>query len=93
MKFIPQEKLNRWYAVTACGFLLYLIACGVVGQKLAGVIALIFCIIAVYLFFSVSAARSEDKEKVGYNLLWGSGAMALMLGAVAIASIKLWLEL
>ena len=93
MKFIPQEKLNKWYAGTACGFLLYLIACGVVGQKIAGVIALVFAVIAVYLFFSASAARSEDKEKVGYNLLWGSGAMALMLGAFAIASIKLWLGL
>lgn len=93
MKFIPQEKLNKWYSITACGFLLYLIACGVVGQKIAGVIALVFAVIAVYLFFSASAARSEDKEKVGYNILWGSGAMALMLGAFAIASIKLWLGL
>lgn len=91
--WIPVEKLNKWYTVTACGFLLYLIACGVVGQKLAGVVALIFFVIAAYLFFSASAARSKDKEKVGYNLLWGSGAMALLLGAGTYLSLKLWLGL
>lgn len=93
MKLIPQEKLNKWYGLTALGFLLYLIACGVVGQKAAGVVAVIFCVIAVYLFISVAAAREDDKQAVGYNLLWGSGALALMLGACAYLSLKLWLGL
>lgn len=91
--FIPVEKLNKWYIVTAGGFVLYLAACAVVGQKIAGVVALVFALIAVRLFLSASAARSEDKERVGYNLLWGSGAMALLLGACTVVSVKLWLGL
>ena len=42
---------------------------------------------------SVAMARKTEKERVGYNLLWGTAALALMLGAFAVLSVKLWLGL
>lgn len=91
--FLSPEKLNKGYVVSALGFVLYLVACGVIGQSKAGVVAVICGLISLYVFLSVAAARGEDEGKVGYNLLWGSAALALMLCACAVVSIKLWLGL
>ena len=91
--FLSLEKLNKGYTVSAVGFVLYLTACALVGQSKAGVVAVIFGLISLYVFLSVAAVRGEDKEKVGYNLLWGSAALALMQCVFAVASIKLWLGL
>lgn len=91
--FLKPEKLNLGYAASAAGFLLYLLVSALVGQSAAGIIAIPFALFSVYLFLSVSAARSDDKEKIGYNLLWGSGALALLHGACAVLSVKLWLGL
>ena len=91
--FLPREKFNLGYTVSAIGFFLYLLAAGLVGQSAAGVVAIVFGPIAVYVFLSVAAVRGEDKDAVGYNLLWGTGALALMLGTVAVLSVKLWLGL
>ena len=91
--FLSPEKLTKGYVVSAMGFVAYLTACAIVGQKVAGIFAIVFALISIYVFLSVAAVRGEDKEKVGYNLLWGSGALALMMGAFAVASIKLWLGL
>lgn len=91
--FLSPEKLNKGYVTSAVGFVAYLAACAGVGQAKAGVLALIFAIVSIYVFLSVAAAREDDKEKVGYNLLWGSGALAIMMCAFAVASIKLWLGL
>ena len=91
--FLAPERLNLGYTISALGFFLYLVVCGMVGQKAAGVVAILFDVFAVYVFLSVADARKQDKEKVGYNLLWGTGALALLLGACAVLSVKLWLGL
>lgn len=91
--FLAPERLNLGYTISALGFLLYLVVCGVVGQKAAGVVSILFGVFAVYVFLSAFAARWKDKEAVGYNLLWGTGALALLLGACAVLSVKLWLGL
>ena len=89
--FLKPEKLNLGYTVSAAGFFLYLLISALAGQSAAGIVAIPFAVFAVYVFLSVSAARSDDKENVGYNLLWGSGALALLLSACAALSVKLWL--
>ena len=91
--FLSPDKLNRGYVISAIGFFLYLVASATVGQKLSGLVAVPFALYAIYVFLSVAAARSEDKEKIGYNLLWGTGALAILLGACAALSVKLWLGL
>lgn len=91
--FLSPEKLNKGYVLSAVGFIAYLTACAVVGQAKAGVVAIIFAVVSIYVFLSVAAARGEDKEKAGYNLLWGSGALALMMCACALLSVRLWLGL
>ena len=91
--FLKREKQNLAYAVCAGGFLLYLLCAALLGQKIAGIIALPFALFSAYVFLSVYAARSDDKESVGYNLLWGSGALMLLHGACAVLSLKLWLGL
>ena len=91
--FLPPEKLNLGYVASAAGFLLYLVTAALAGQKAAGVVAVIFGVFAVYVFFSVAAARKRNKEAVGYNLLWGTAALAMLLGACGVLSVKLWLGL
>ena len=90
---LPPERLNLGYVISAAGFFLYLLAAGVLGQSAAGVGAIVFGVFAVYTFLSVAMARKTEKERVGYNLLWGTAALALMLGAFAVLSVKLWLGL
>ena len=89
--FLKPEKLNQGYVASAVGFVGYLTACALLGQAKAGIVAVLFAAVSIYEFLSVAAARAEDKETVGYNLLWGSGALAIMMCAFAAASIKLWL--
>ena len=90
---LPPERLNLGYVISAAGFFLYLLAAGLISQSAAGVVAIVFGLFAAYTFLSVAAARKEDKERVGYNLLWGSGALALMLCAFGVLSVKMWLGL
>ena len=87
------KELNRGAVVSAVGFLLYLLASAVVPGIVADVIAWVFGLIALYVWFSVMAGRHEDKEKVSYNLLWGQSAVTLMLVACAVLSIRVRLGL
>lgn len=90
--FLPPEKLEKGFVLSAVGFVLYLAACALVGQAKAGVVAVLFAVVSIYVFLSVSAAWGEKEERtIGYNLLWGSGALAIMMCAFSVASIKLWL--
>ena len=92
--FLLQDvgQMKRWAAISGVGFLLYLAAAALV-PKAAVVVAAVFGLAAVRTFFSVSDARQKDKESVSYNLLWGTGALALMLVAFAVLEIKLLLGL
>lgn len=91
--FLPPDQLNRGYVISAAGFFLYLVIAALVNQKIAGIVAVPFTLYAAYVFLSVSAARGEDPESVGYNLLWGSCALMMLLGACGVLSIKLWFGL
>lgn len=92
--FLLQDvgQMKRWAGISGVGFLLYLAAAALV-PKAAVVVAAVFGLAAVRTFFSVSDARQKDKESVSYNLLWGTGALALMLVAFAVLEVKLLLGL
>ena len=82
------KQMNIGAGVSGVGFLLYLAASALKMQLAADMIAVVFGVISLYVFASVSAGRSKDKEAVSYNLLWGTGALALMLTACAVLTVK-----
>ena len=42
--FLSPEKLTKGYVVSAMGFVVYLTACAIVGQKVAGIFAIVFAV-------------------------------------------------
>lgn len=87
------KEMNIGAVVSGVGFLLYLLASAVVPGIVADVIAWVFGVIALYVWFSVMTGRHADKEAVSYNLLWGQSAVTLMLAACAVLSIRVRLGL
>ena len=86
-------QINRWTAISGLGFLLYLGAAALEWILVKDIIAVIFAVIAIITFLSAADLRQKDKEAVSYNLLWGTGSLAIMLGACAVLGIKLRLGL
>lgn len=82
------KQMNIGAGVSGVGFLLYLAASALGAKTAADIIAVVFGVISLYVFVSVSAGRSKDKEAVSYNLLWGTGALALMLAACAVLTLR-----
>ena len=87
------KSLNKWACISGAGFLLYLGAAAMEWILVKDLIAIVFGGIAIFTFSFVADARKKDKEAVSYNLLWGTGSLAIMLGACAILGIKLRLGL
>lgn len=86
-------QMNTGAAVCGGGFLLYL-ALSVLGWETAADVTVVaFGIAAVYVFCSVAAEWARDREAVSYSLLWGTGALALLLGGCGVLTVKLWLGL
>lgn len=82
------KAMNLGAAVSGIGFLLYLAAAALVSSTLADGLAVVFGIIALYVFASVALGRRQDKEAVSYSLLWGQAALTALLAACAILGIK-----
>ena len=91
MQDVP--SMNKGACVSGVGFALYLGAAALGWVLVKDLIAILFGVVAIWTFFSVAEARQKDKEAVSYNLLWGTGSLALMLGACAVLGIKLRLGL
>ena len=87
------RSMNLGAIVSGVGFLLYIGASALEWILVKDIIAIVFGVIAIWTFFSVLDAREKDKEKFTYNLLWGTGALAIMLGMCAYMGIKLRLGL
>lgn len=83
--------MNTGAAVSGLGLLLYLGLSALGRETAADISAVVFGIVSVYVFASVAAGRSRDKEAVSYSLLWGTGALALLLGGCGVLTVKLWL--
>ena len=49
--------------------------------------------VSLWVFVSVADVRKDDKETVSYNLLWGTGALALMMVFFAFATLRMRLGL
>ena len=86
------RQMKRWAGICGAGFLLYLVVSALLPAA-AVAVAAIFAPFSVWNFFSVMDGRQKDKEAVSYNLLWGTGALALMLAGCAVLELKLLLGL
>ena len=62
-----------------------------IGATAADIAAVALGMVSVYVFVSVALGRSRDKEAVSYSLLWGTGALALLLGGCGVLTVRLWL--
>ena len=81
-------QLNLGAVVSGLGFLLYLGAAALGWQGTADVLSLIFAVVSLYVFVSVAAGRKRDRETVSYNLLWGTGALSLLLCMCAVLTLR-----
>lgn len=92
-RFLLQSirQMNLGAIVSGVGFLLYLGASALEWTGLANVLALIFAPVSLYIFASVSEGRRRDKETVSYNLLWGQGALTILLCMCAVLTVREWL--
>lgn len=82
------KQLNLGAVTSGIGFLLYLGAAALGRQGTADVLSLIFAVVSLYVFASVAAGRKRDREAVSYNLLWGTGALALLLCLCAVLTLR-----
>ncbi len=87
------SSMNVGAIVSGIGFLLYLAASALALETVADLLILVFGLVSVYVFVSVAAGRKRDREAVSYSLLWGQGALTLLLAGSAILTIKLRLGL
>lgn len=88
--FLLQEvsKMQQGYIAAWIGFLLYLGASALSWDAAAIVIGIAFGILSLYVFCSVAALRRRDKTLVGYNLLWGMGALTILLLGGAVLEMR-----
>lgn len=82
------KRLNLGAIICGIGFLLYLGMAALGWRGPAGVLSLGFAAAAVYVFASVAAGRRRDKEAVSYNLLWGQGALTVLLCLCAMVTLR-----
>lgn len=85
------RQMNLGAIVSGVGFLLYLGAAALGRQTAAELLSLAFAVVSLYVFASVAAGRKRDKEAVSYNLLWGQGALAILLCLCAALTVREWL--
>lgn len=87
------RQMNGGAALSGAGFLLYLGASAIGWETAADILVIAFGVVSLYVFASVSEGRRKDKEAVSYSLLWGTGALALLLCGCAVLTIRLRLGL
>ncbi|MEY8388814.1 hypothetical protein AALC17_16285 [Oscillospiraceae bacterium 38-13] len=85
------KQLNRGAMVSGLGFVLYLGAAALGWRTAADILSLAFALAALYVYASVAAERRRDKEAVSYNLLWGQGALTVLLCMCAAVTVRGWL--
>lgn len=83
-----EKQLNGGAIVSGAGFLLYLAARALEWGMAADIVCIVFGVIAVWTFLSAAVGRRKSKKTVSYSLLWGTGALALLLGACAVLTIR-----
>lgn len=87
-KPVDIKKVNQGTIVSGIGFLLYLGARVLELELVADICAIVFAVIAMWTFFAAAEGRGKDKEAFSYNILWGTGSLALLLLACAVLTVK-----
>ena len=90
---LTTRRINGGAILSGIGFLLYLASRALGWELAADVICIVFGVIAVLTFFAAAVGRQKDKELVSYSLLWGPGALALLLGGCAVLTVRMKLGL
>ena len=90
---LTTRTINGGAILSGIGFLLYLAARALGWEMAADGICIVFGVIAVLTFLAAAVGRQKDKELVSYSLLWGTGALAMLLGGCAVLPIKMKLGL
>lgn len=88
-----QKQLNLGAAVSALGFLLFLLVSALNLGIVKDIVVVVCAVVSLWVFVSVADVRKDDKETVSYNLLWGTGALALMMVFFAFATLRMRLGL
>ncbi|MDD3346858.1 hypothetical protein [Oscillibacter sp.] len=89
LRTMGQMRLGA--VVSGVGFLLYLAASALAWDTAAGILAIAFGLLAVYVFCSMLSLSGDSSKPVTYSLLWGQGALTILLVACAVLTVKLWL--
>ena len=88
-----KEQMNRGAMIAGIGFLLYLAASALAWEAVGLVIAIVFGLIALYVFVSTLSARGKDRESVSYSLMWGTASLSILLLGCAVLTVKMYLGL
>ena len=83
----PGKQLNSGAIVGGIGLALYLVLSALEWRTAALIVAIGFGIEAAYTFFSAVDCREKDKDSVSYNILWGTGAVMILLLVPAVLTI------
>ena len=88
-----RKQLNWGAAASGLGFLLFLLVSALDLGVLKDIVVVVCALISLWVFMSASDVRKDDKEAVSYNLLWGTGALAMMMVFFAFATLRMRLGL
>lgn len=87
-QFQTAKQIKNGAIASGIGFLLYLALLAVGQQAVADIVNVVFAVVAVWTFLAAAEGHGKDKEAVSYSLLWGTGALALMLAGCAVLMVK-----
>ena len=88
-----KKQLNRGAWVSALGFVAFLVVSALDLGILKDICVVVFAAVSLWVFLCVADVRKNDKESVTYNLLWGTGALAVMMVFFAFATLRMRLGL
>ena len=75
----PGKELNTGAIIGGIGFAIYIALSALEWRGLALFAALAFGLEAGYAFLSALDCREKDKDSVSYNIVWGTGALAILM--------------
>ena len=84
----PGKQINSGAIVGGIGFVLYIVLSALEWKGLALIVAIGFGIESGYTFLSALEWRERDKEAIGYNIMWGTAALALLMLVPAVMTVK-----
>jgi len=87
------KQMNMGAGISGIGFLLYLAVSAMKLGIIRDLVVIVFAMVSTWVFVSVADGRKKNKEAVSYNLLWGTGALAIMMVFLAFATIRMRLGL